>query len=172
MRRLIRYSVVVEKHAFSGPECYHTIVPGQQTTHSKVHDVTERYLIHRLFITTVTRMVIAIHRNFFQVIIICLLCLWLDAGNFGSVVRMMAENQCNVQVQQDDDINQNVMVKFSLIEKRETLPRGNSVTTLVCTWGLHVPLSVAEPHIIDSSGQTGHSSPSRPLHQQLSIYRL
>jgi hypothetical protein len=85
---------------------------------------------------------------------------------------MMTENQCNVQVQQDDDIDQNVMVKLSLIEKRETLPRGNSATTLVSTWGLHVPLSVAELHTIDPSGQTGHSSPSRPLHQQVSIYRL
>ena len=129
-------------------------------------------MIHRLFITTVTLMIIAIHRNVFQVIILCLLCLWLDAGTVGRVAGMMTEHQCNVQVQQDDDINQNVMVKFSLIEKRETLPRGNSVTTLVCTSGLPVPLSVAEPHIIDSSGQTGHSSPSRPLHQQLSIYRL
>jgi hypothetical protein len=138
-----------------------------------MHDANgERHLIHRLFITTVTIMVIEFHRNVFRVIIICLLCLWLDAGNFGTIARMMTENQCNVQVQQEDDIDQTMMVRFSLIEQRETLPRGNSGTTLVSTWGLHVPLSVAEPHTIDPSGQTGHSSPSRPLHQQVSIYRL
>lgn len=84
----------------------------------------------------------------------------------------MTEHQCSGQVQQDGDSNQNMRVKFSPMEKRETLPRGNSATTLVSTWALHVPLSVVEPHTIDPSGQTGQASPSRPLHQQVSIYRL
>ena len=129
----------------------------------------ERHLIHRLFHTTVTLMVF--HRIFSRVTIACLLCLWLDAGNLSVNAQMTGEHQ-DTQAQQDGDLNHKAMVKFSQIEKRNTLTRGNSTTTLVNTWALHVLLSVAEPHTIDPSGQTAHSSPSRPLHQQISIYRL
>ena len=131
----------------------------------------ERHLIHRLFHTTVTLMVFRLHRIFSRITIACLLCLWLDAGNLSVNAQMTVEHQ-GTQAQQDGDLNHKAMVKFSQIEKRNTLPRGNSATTLVNTWALHVLLSVAEPHTIDPGGQTAHSSPSRPLHQQISIYRL
>jgi hypothetical protein len=116
-------------------------------------------------------MVFRLHRIFSRVTVACLLCLWLNAGNLSVNVQMTVENQCTLQGQQDGDLHHKAMVKFSQIEKRNTLPRGNSATTLVSTWALYVPLYVAEPHTIDPSGQTAHSSPSRPLHQQISIYR-
>jgi len=117
-------------------------------------------------------MVFRLHRIFSRVTIACLLCLWIDAGNFSVNAQITEKNQGTLQAQQNGDLNHKAMVKFSHIEKRETLPRGNSATMLVNTWASHVPLSVAELHTINPSGQTAHSSPSRPLHQQVSIYRL
>lgn len=52
---------------------------------------------------------------------------------------MTVENQCALQAQQDSDLNHKVMVKFSQIEKRNTLRRGNSATTLTSMCATHVP---------------------------------
>jgi hypothetical protein len=140
---------------------------------SRKHGVNgERHLIHRLFHTTVSLMALQLHRIFSRVTVTCLLCLRLDAGNLSVNAQMTVENQCALQAQQDSDLNHKVMVKFSQIEKRNTLRRGNSATTLTGMCATHVPLSRAESVTVNQSCQTAHSLPSRPLHQQISIYRL
>ena len=133
----------------------------------------ERHLIHRLFHTTVTLMVFRLHRIFSRVTIAWLLCLWLDAGNLGVNAQMTVENQGTLQAQQDGDLGHKAMVKFSQIETRNTLRRGNSATTLISMCATHVLLPRAEPvTVVNPSCQTAHSPSSRPLHQQISIYRL
>ena len=102
-----------------------------------------------------------------------LLYLWLDAGNLSVMAQMTVENQCTLQAQQGGDLNHKAMVKFSQTEKRNTLRRGNFATTLTSMCATHVPLPRAEPvSVVNQSRQTAHSPPSRPLHQQISIYRL
>ena len=140
---------------------------------SKQHRANgERHLIHRLFHTTVSLMAFRLHRIFSRVTIVCLLCLWLDAENLSAMVKMTVENQCALQAQQDSDLNHKAMVKFSQMEKRSTLRRSNSATTLTSMCATHVPVSRAEPVTVNPSCQAAHSPPSRPLHQQISIYRL
>jgi hypothetical protein len=149
----------------------------QHTYHSlqisKRHGANgERHLIHRLFHTTVTLMVFRLHRIFPRVTVACLLCLWLDAGNLSVNAQMPVENPCTLQVEQDGDLNHKAIVKFSQIEKRNTLRRGNSATRFICMGASHAPLARAERATVNPSRQTAHSYPSRPLHQQISIYLI
>lgn len=129
-------------------------------------------MIHRLFITTVTLMVFRLHRIFSRLTIACLLSLWLGAGSLGLVAHMNVEDQYTVEGQHHDDLNHKAMVKFAQHEKSDTLRRSNSASTFITMYSSHMSLSPAEPVTVDPSGQTAHSPPSRPLHQQISIYRL
>jgi hypothetical protein len=52
------------------------------------------------------------------------------------------------------------------------LRRHTSASTFLSMRPSHESLSLAELLTVDPSGQTAHSPPSRPLHQQISIYRL
>lgn len=132
----------------------------------------ERYLIHRLFITTVMRMVVQLRRIFSRLAIACLLFLWLAAESSGFVAHMTVEDEFTVVAQQYDDLTQKAMLKFAQPEKRDPLRRGNTAFAFISLYAWHVSLFPAEPVTVDRSGQTAHSPPSCPLHQQNPIYRL
>jgi hypothetical protein len=85
---------------------------------------------------------------------------------------MTPENQDTVEGQQHHNVNQKAIVKFAQNEKGDTLRRNTSASTFISMYPSHVSLSLVEPLTIDPSGQTAHSPSSRPLHQQISIYRL
>jgi hypothetical protein len=118
------------------------------------------------------RMVIRLPRIFSRLAIACLLFLWLGAGSLGLVAHMTVEDEFTVEGQQYDDLNQKAMHKFAQLEKRDTLRRGNTAFAFISLYAWHVSLFPAEPVTVDPSGQTAHSPPSCPLHQQHSIYRL
>jgi hypothetical protein len=136
------------------------------------HDQRERYLIHLLFITTVTRMVVRLPGMFSRLAIACLLFLWLGAGSSGLVPHMTMEDEFTVEGQQYDDLNQKAMLKCAQHEKRDTVRRGNTAFASISMYPSRVSLLPAEPVTVDPSGQTAHIPPSCPLHQQNSIYRL
>jgi hypothetical protein len=85
---------------------------------------------------------------------------------------MTPATQDTIEGQQHHNVNQKVMVKFAQNEKVDTLRRDISASTFISLYASHASLALAEPLTIDPSGQTPHSHPSRPLHQQISIYRL
>jgi hypothetical protein len=148
----------------------------QQTTcvrtskRRRVH--RQRHLIHRPFITTVTLMVFRPHRILSRLTIVCLLLLWLSAGSFGLATQVTLGNQDTVEGLQHGNLNEKAFVTFAQNEKRDTLRRNTSASSFVTMCPAHVSLSLAEPLTVDPRGQTAHSSPSCPLHQKISIYRL
>lgn len=132
----------------------------------------ERHLIHRLFTTTVTLMVFRFPRIVLRLTMACLLLLCLAAESAAVAVRMTVDDQDTFEGHQHDALTQNAMMTFAHNDDRDTLRRGSSTSALITMYASHGALSHAEPFTVDPSGQTAHSPPSCPLHQEISIYRL